>query len=469
MNKEFFVPSQLPYPRYFVSLAVMDPEAGSNPVAGHTTLFISRQKTLEDKIEALEAISFYGIPPSSDPEGSYSKWIKRKLRLDVDLFNGGYGQLQREEARWISQGKGIRGINYVIDESAYSQLIEAVKAQYETEQQAIREAEETLTAQGVPTIRYQGKDKHTSHAILDAERERAAQAGEPPRLGPWEVFFSLNDYYLPTLRESKTCKTGTLKWLQHAGICGEEASRYGTGHSTGAFPRFFSRFNYQGEAPSQIRLHAVGGKLTHQSKRTGKVTIYNEWAPTFGEYDAEKSFESSKEAREERTKLFWTIPPQTLKLSTTTKDCDLARLESFYQLPQQFVKPISSLTQSFQDLAEFLIQRTPQSFAQEDPQSFATLRATLTNFIQEAFTYPKRNQDEEYLATTLAKGRKILRAIADGLTNADGICKLPMAREAISTIHIGLNEKEKARAIKLLPADLRPEPQPATPRGCVIL
>ncbi len=375
----------------------------------------------------------------------------------------------REEARWVSQGKGIRSINYVINDAAFETLIKALKEQHETEQQAIRETSAILKERGEKTVNYHGKERYTSHAILMAERELAEKEERPPRLGPWEVFITLNDYGLPSLRESKTCKTGVLKWLKHAGICDAETSRYGTGHSKGAFPRFFHWFNYNGDDPSQMRLHAIGGKLSHESKRTGKVTIFNEWAPTFGEYDRAFSFESTKASKKARTKIYWTIPPQALKLSTTTKDCDLGSLASFYQIYPKYLKQISTLTRSFQDLSEFFIQRSPNDFAQYDPQSFSLLNRILSHYIQEAFTYPSRNQDESYLIKTIAQGDAILRAIANGLSSEDGLCELPNSKGEVSTIHLNLNSKEKQQATRLLPKALQPAIQATASRGCTVM
>lgn len=484
------------YPRYFVSFTVMGAETGSNPM-GHTCLLISRQESESSRVEVIDSVSYYGVPPSSDPKDSLAKWIKIKMRMDVDLFGGGgYGQLQREEVRWINQCKGLIGINYCITEAEFSQLIEALKQQNLSEQQAISEAYQALREAGKKPFLYKGEERFSSAEVLQTEREKSGDEGS--RLNSWNVEFSTSYGLFPSIKTGRSCKTGTLEMLRHINLGEKELAKYGPGRSRGFFPKKpGGRINYQGSGDDDIQLFSVGPYKRIVSKRTGKVTAYSHlWEPVFFQYDGEerspveyqvkriapetgevtkateifyrraetasetqlreleecikdlqrelkatgdddevrvdkqRALTDLQKSREQvqdtitsqRTRVYWAIPPQFIKLTQSVTDTDSAELNQDYQLPSELIKSMRQLVKTLHGIRVLIYN---SSLRNEDLRSFTLIYSVLTQFIENAFSFPEKNRDIIYLKEKLTEGKGLLAALRQGLADSDGLFQWP--------------------------------------------
>ncbi|MFJ1267972.1 hypothetical protein ACD661_05285 [Legionella lytica] len=245
------------FPKFYVTYGVMDTDAGASPL-GHSLLLFSKQNQKDSPVEVVDSIGFYSQPSTTkDP---IIKSLKSFLGFNIDLQDG-HGVLQQELQRYLN-GKGLRGISFLVNETQFTLLQNNYKERMREEQEAIAELNAELSAKGSPANGY------TRYL---AEKERAQAEQRSPRLHPFHVTMKT------TLKgfnssASYTCKNRALDFLSDAGIIDVALRKeLEGGHAQQAFPRFHDL------ALPPIPLVTTGEPEEHHSSK-GQIFHNPTWA-----------------------------------------------------------------------------------------------------------------------------------------------------------------------------------------------
>lgn len=245
------------FPKFYVTYAVMDADAGANPF-GHSFLLFSKQENEHSPVEVLDSIGYYSQP--STTTNPIIKKIKSILRLESDLQDG-HGALRQEAIRYLN-GNGLRGLSFPLTQEQVTRLQANYKGCMEKEQEAINELNAELTAQGIPATGY------TRHI---AEQEKAQREQRKPRLRPFHLTMQVTMHGFDS-SASYTCKHRALEFLLEENIIDKALHAQLTdSNAKHAFPRYHAI-----DLPP-IRLITLGEPGEAQRSKKGQVFHNHVW------------------------------------------------------------------------------------------------------------------------------------------------------------------------------------------------
>jgi hypothetical protein len=293
--------------KYIVTFATTD-DLTSNPF-WHSFLLLSVVDET-GKINVVDNWGYYGIPSTS--RTSFITKLKIKIGLDIDL-TGNHGMLRHEEARFLDLGKGLHGKSFELTETQFNTLQQRCLTQVKLQNEAIQDYTKGIKGKPPEKTRIYPQEEY-SKSIYALEKARAHEAGEEPRLKPFEIRTGWS-FWGPTLKESFTCKSMALELL--SGILKPEYIDDLTEH--GKHPTVPK---YSGKQEN-IYLYSSGPLRAHK-KRSGDVVYY-------------------RSLEDEGVTLSWVIPPQEIiTLTNETK--------SLLTIPPNYIDDVKILTSKLQQL-----------------------------------------------------------------------------------------------------------------------
>jgi hypothetical protein len=258
-------------PLHTITYCTMNGDAGANPF-GHSCLILSRLDDATQKLKVQHCWGFYSLPRKPNVILDY---IKAKTGVEVMGFrlSGAHGMMLAEEVRFLDLGKGLQGITFEVTAEKFESLVSRCQQIMTDQAQAIAEAATEQKLQPTPNKKIYAYE-HEADRIYSAEKDKAALAGRPPRLLPFEFSFFQGGY---------TCKAHVLNLLN--GILTPTQLGKIKGYST-TVPRFAGELE-------PIYLHS-SGHLQQHTKASGEVVSF-------------------RNGHDVDVQLHWTIPPQLIE------------------------------------------------------------------------------------------------------------------------------------------------------------
>ena len=377
----------------------MDTSVGANPF-WHSCILLSKMDEATKKLEVVDTWGFYGLP-STDKSNSWTRALKLKLGLDVDL-QGNHGMLRHEDTRFLDQGKGLHGTTFEVTEDQFNRLALNCRTMVQEQEEAIAEAVKAL---GDPPPKSKEQTRIYPHEdysalIFAMEKVKANQLGRPSRLKPFEfrAFLGLGG---PCLRDSQTCKSQVVGLL--ATVLSEaQIARLTVNGKHPSVPRLSGDME-------DILLHSTGPLLAH-TKRSGDKVYF-------------------RDLINDVIRVFWTIPPQkcdTLSDETTA----LFNLDPEYRgearalvrklqglewalrntsIPKEHEAVKERLSKYKEQLINSVIN-CYQAFALMSPKSNAPKASGLTGFALSLFFQPRSTEEFE-LMEKIKKAKLLLNSV----------------------------------------------------------
>lgn len=178
---------------YLLSYAVMDSDAGANPIGHHSYLLLSRLNS-DGRCEVLYAVGYYSTPQSA--RNALIRETKKAIGLTYNLRDS-YGQLKVERPREFV-GPGSKAMHFALNQQQAISFVTNCEERIADEQQRIASYGNMLPQD-----------------ILKEEQKRSDQKLKPFR---WEVPFYAYGLFSPNYY---TCKNDSLDTLVKLGIKGD--------------------------------------------------------------------------------------------------------------------------------------------------------------------------------------------------------------------------------------------------------
>lgn len=377
--------------KYAVTFCSTDTRVGSNPF-WHSCILLSKMNEDLKKLEVVDNWGFYGLP-ASDKSASWTRNLKLKLGLDVDL-NGNHGMLRHEETRFLDRGMGLHGVTFELSEEQFKLLEKNCKDMEAQQQAAIIENAEFLKipAKAKENTRIYAYEDYSA-LIYAMEKAKAAAEGRPSRLKPFEFRASLG-LFGPSLKESHTCKSQMINLLATV-LSDKQIARLTEKGKHPTIPRL------SGDV-EEFFLHSTGTLSVHE-KASGETAYF-------------------RDDLSDKVRLFWTLPPQKYEsLSDETErlfkldeeHCEsLKKLVSHLQRAEWAVRNAvvgEQYKKYKEDLLALIIQSYEQ-FAIIAPKEDTTKTSGLFGFALSLLALP-RSKDQSDLLAKIKQGNYLLNAL----------------------------------------------------------